>query len=131
MGARRPPALPVCTIEDWPDFPCRGVMLDVSRDKVPTLDTLCALADDLAAWKVNHIQLYMEHTFAFRNHGEVWAEASPYTAEDIRRFDAFCRERFIELPLSNSFGHSGWLSIRATPSPNAPTASALPAVVAR
>ncbi|OPZ27030.1 MAG: N,N'-diacetylchitobiase precursor [Lentisphaerae bacterium ADurb.BinA184] len=106
-----PPALPVCTIEDWPDFPCRGVMLDVSRDKVPTLDTLCALADDLAAWKVNHIQLYMEHTFAFRNHGEVWAEASPYTAEDIRRLDAFCQERFIELaPNFNSFGHFGrWL----------------------
>ena len=27
--------LPCLTIEDWPDFPARGVMLDISRDRVP------------------------------------------------------------------------------------------------
>ena len=32
--------VPVGLIEDWPDFEVRGVMLDVSRDKVPTIDTL-------------------------------------------------------------------------------------------
>jgi len=29
-------ALPCLEIEDSPDFPVRGVMLDISRDKVPT-----------------------------------------------------------------------------------------------
>jgi hexosaminidase len=33
-------ALPYLHIQDWPDFPNRGVMLDISRDKVPTMDTL-------------------------------------------------------------------------------------------
>ena len=33
---RRQLAFPSLRIEDWPDFPHRGVMLDVSRDKVPT-----------------------------------------------------------------------------------------------
>ncbi|MDQ4076076.1 MAG: glycoside hydrolase family 20 zincin-like fold domain-containing protein [Chloroflexota bacterium] len=28
--------LPMLRIRDWPDFPTRGVMLDISRDKVPT-----------------------------------------------------------------------------------------------
>src|SRR5438445_286405 len=28
--------LPVGTVHDWPDLPVRGVMLDISRDKVPT-----------------------------------------------------------------------------------------------
>ncbi|MDQ3436203.1 MAG: beta-N-acetylhexosaminidase, partial [Actinomycetota bacterium] len=33
-------ALPAGEIEDSPDFPVRGVMLDISRSKVPTLETL-------------------------------------------------------------------------------------------
>jgi hypothetical protein len=99
-------ALPACVIEDWPDFPARGVMLDVSRDKVPTLATLCALVDELAEWKINQFQLYTEHTFAYRHHRTVWQHASPLTAAEIRRLDAYCRERFIELvPNQNSFGH--------------------------
>src|SRR5262249_47176751 len=63
--------LPIGTIRDHPDIPIRGVMLDVSRDKVPTMTTLYALIDRLASWKVNHVELYSEHTFAYRNHPEV------------------------------------------------------------
>ncbi len=98
--------LPVVVIEDWPDFPNRGVMLDISRDKVPTMDTLYDLVDRLAGWKINQLQLYTEHTFAYSQHPDVWAKASPMTPDDIRALDAFCRERFIELvPNQNSFGH--------------------------
>jgi hypothetical protein len=103
--------IPCMVIEDWPDFPARGVMLDVSRDKVPTTATLKSLIDMLASWKINHIQLYFEHTFAYRNHPEVWRDASPFTAEEVRELDTFCRERFVELvPNQNSFGHmERWL----------------------
>jgi hexosaminidase len=98
--------LPALRIRDWPDFPNRGVMLDICRDKVPTLETLFDLVDLLASWKVNQFQLYMEHTFAYRNHPEVWAEASPLTGEEALVLDAHCRERFVELvPYQNSFGH--------------------------
>ena len=105
------PQLPTLRISDWPDFPARGVMLDVSRDRVPTMATLFDLVDLLASWKVNQLQLYTEHTFAYRNHPEVWAEASPFTGEEILALDAYCRERFIELvPNQNSFGHmEHWL----------------------
>ncbi len=99
-------AIPCLRISDWPDFPARGVMLDVSRDRVPTLDTLLMLVDMLASWKVNQFQLYTEHTFAYRNHPVVWADASPLTGQDILTLDAYCRERHIELvPNQNSFGH--------------------------
>ena len=99
-------ALPACRIEDHPDFPVRGVMLDISRDKVPTMETLYRLVDDLAEWKINHFELYTEHTFAYRNHRAVWDKASPMTAEEIRELDAFCAERHIELvPNQNCFGH--------------------------
>ena len=106
-------AFPAVTIEDAPDFPERGVMLDVSRDKVPTMATLTRLVDELASWKINRLQLYMEHTFAYRGHPDVWAHASPFTGEEIESLDAYCRERFIELvPNQNSFGHmERWLKL--------------------
>lgn len=98
--------LPALVIEDWPDLPRRGVMLDISRDRVPTMATLYALVDKLASWKLNELQLYTEHTFAYQNHPVVWAKASPMTAEEILLLDAYCREHFIDLvPNQNSFGH--------------------------
>lgn len=99
------------TIDDWPDFPVRGVMLDVSRDKVPRMNELLRLIDQLADWKINQFQLYMEHTFAYRGHKAVWKDASPFTPAEIRRLDAHCRNRGIELvPNQNSFGHmERWL----------------------
>jgi hexosaminidase len=104
-------ALPCLEIEDWPDFPVRGVMLDISRDKVPTMATLFSLIDLLSSWKINQLQLYIEHTFAYRGHEEVWRNASPLTADEIRRLDEYCKARFVELvPSQNSFGHmERWL----------------------
>jgi hypothetical protein len=103
--------LPEGVVEDWPDLAVRGVMLDVSRDKVPTIETVEALIDRLASWKINHVELYMEHTFAYTGHEEVWRAASPFTAEEVRRLDAFCKERFVELtPNQNCLGHfERWL----------------------
>ncbi len=103
--------LPVVRIEDWPDFLNRGVMLDISRDKVPEMETLYALVDRLAEWKCNQLQLYTEHTFAYRNHPLVWQDASPMTPRQIRALDAYCRNRYIQLvPNQNSFGHmERWL----------------------
>jgi hypothetical protein len=87
-------------------------MLDISRDKVPTLDTLFRLVDALSGFKVNQFQLYTEHTFAYRDHAEVWRDASPMTADEIRALDAYCRARCVELvPNQNSFGHlERWLT---------------------
>ena len=100
-------------IVDWPDFPVRGVMLDVSRNKVPTMATLFSLVDMFAGLKLNHLQLYTEHTFAYRDHEEVWSKASPLTCGEIQQLDAYCRERFIELAANqNCFGHmTRWLTL--------------------
>jgi hypothetical protein len=107
----RAPALPALAARDWPDLPRRGFMLDVSRDRVPTLGALLALVDLLAALKLNVLQLYVEHTFAYPGHEAVWRDASPLTPEDVRALDAHCRERGVELvPNQNSFGHmERWL----------------------
>ena len=104
-------SIPIGLIRDHPDLPVRAVMLDVSRDKVPSMETLCDLIDRLAQWKVNQVQLYSEHTFAYQGHAEVHADASPFTADEILEIDAFCRERHVELvPNQNCLGHMNrWL----------------------
>lgn len=105
--------LPGVTINDWPDFPARGIMLDISRDKVPTLATVKDLIERLSRLKINQVQLYMEHTFAFQKHPEVWADATPFTGQDIMELDLFCRQHHVELvPNQNSLGHmERWLKL--------------------
>ena len=112
--ARQAPAkgaLPCVHIEDWPDFPQRGFMLDISRCKVPLMAELFALVDLLAELKLNQLQLYTEHTFAYHNHRTAWDGFSPLTAAEIRALDDYCRTRHVELvPNQNSFGHlERWL----------------------
>jgi hypothetical protein len=103
--------LPQLHVEDAPRFPNRGLMLDVSRDRVPTMETLFALVDMIAGWKLNQLQLYTEHTFAYQRHRAVWKDASPLTGEEVLELDAYCRERHVELaPNQQSFGHmTRWL----------------------
>ncbi len=103
--------LPCLVIDDAPVFAVRGVMLDISRDRVPTMAHLFATVDLLASWKINHLQLYTEHTFAYSGHEEVWRDASPMTPDEIRALDAYCRERGIALAANqNCFGHlATWL----------------------
>ena len=58
-------------------------MLDVSRGRVPSLQTLLDLVDKLADFKINEFQLYMEHTFAYRNYEPVWRGWGALTGEEI------------------------------------------------
>lgn len=98
--------LPCLKIRDWPDFARRGVMLDISRGRVPKLETLLDLVERLADFKINEFQLYTEHTFAYRRYQSVWQDWGALTAAEIRTLDARCRELGIDLvPNQNSFGH--------------------------
>ncbi len=103
--------IPCLTIHDWADFEKRGFMLDISRDKVPTMETLYHIVNMLSSWKINELQLYTEHTFSYKNHKTVWENASPMTPEQIKNLDLYCKTRFIDLvPNQNSFGHmENWL----------------------
>ncbi|MFT3829051.1 MAG: glycoside hydrolase family 20 zincin-like fold domain-containing protein [Opitutaceae bacterium] len=98
--------LPALKIADAPDYPVRGFYHDISRGKVPTLATLCALVEKMAHYKLNQLQLYVEHTFAFKNHPDIWAGSDPLTADDIRALDEHCARHHIELvPSLSTFGH--------------------------
>jgi hypothetical protein len=107
-------SLPHLRIWDYPDFAKRGVMLDVSRGRVPRLETLFELTSHLADFKINEFQLYTEHTFAYRKYEAVWRDWAPLTGEQMLLLDAHCRKLGIELvPNQNSFGHlRQWLAYR-------------------
>ena len=93
-------------------FEHRAYMLDISRDRVPTMKTLREIVDLLARCRYNQFQLYTEHTFAYSRHQVVWEDADPMTAAEIRKLDAYCRMQGIELVANqNSFGHmERWLT---------------------
>ena len=101
-----PREIPCLEIRDWPDFPVRGFYHDVTRGRVPTLSTLKRLVDLLAFYKINHLQLYVEHSFAFSRIPELWEGKDPLTAADIVELDKYCTDRYIDLvPSLSTFGH--------------------------
>lgn len=46
------------TIEDWPDYPYRGFMLDVARD-FRTVDEVLQIIDLMASWKMNVLHFHL------------------------------------------------------------------------
>ncbi|OPJ64586.1 beta-N-acetylhexosaminidase [Clostridium oryzae] len=98
--------LPNVKIDDAPYYKQRGFYHDVTRGKVPKLETLKRLADRLSFYKINQLQLYIEHSFAFKNMSEIWMNKDPLTAEEILELDEYCSKKNIELvPSLSTFGH--------------------------
>jgi hypothetical protein len=106
--------IPCLKIVDFPDLGVRGVMLDISRDKVPKLQTLLNIAVLLADLKYNHFEMYVEgFSFAYPSFRSLWeGKETPLTGEEIRALDVFCKDHFIDLvPNQNCFGHmAAWLA---------------------
>ena len=90
----------------------RAYQLDISRNRVPTLDTLFWLIDLLGRLRFTELHLYMEHTFAYPGHDVVWDNASPLTADELSRVRRRAAGTGLELVANlNCFGHMDrWLA---------------------
>lgn len=98
--------LPQGSIEDIPDFKNRGLLLDVSRGKMPTLDYLKQLISMLSDMKYNILQLYCEDKLALDHHPLLGELTGAYTEAQIRELDEFCNAHFIELqPCIQTYSH--------------------------
>lgn len=99
--------LPFCKIKDYPEFPKRGFMLDISRGKVPKVSAITSLIDMLAELKYNEFQLYIENfVFKYKAYPQCTENFDCLTPEDIKYLDNYCKERFIDfVPNQNSLGH--------------------------
>lgn len=98
--------VPCMEIEDEPELSRRGFYLDCSRGKVPTVETVRQLVRQLARWKVNELQLYIENVFAFAKHPRIGEGFSPYSAEDLRVIQETCKRHHVRfVPSLTSLGH--------------------------
>eukprot|EP00943_MAST-04B_sp_MAST-4B-sp1_P006393 g6393.t1 len=93
-------------ISDYPSIENRGVMLDITRGRVPTMNYIKSLIEMLASFKYNQLQLYCEHAFAYKNHPVVWKNTSPITSIELHEIDTYCALHHIKLVASqNTLGH--------------------------
>ena len=93
-------------INDSPDFEVRGFYYDITRGRIPTLESLKKLVDNLAYYKINMLQLYVEHVFPFKEYDGIYQRTGYMTPEETRELDEYCKENFVELvPSLSCFGH--------------------------
>ena len=98
--------IPNLYIKDAPDFPYRCFYLDVTRGKIPTTETLKKLIDDMAYYKLNALQLYVEHVYEFEEYKDVIEKTGHLTAAQLKELDDYCADRFISFePSLSTFGH--------------------------
>ncbi len=99
-------SIPACEISDWPDFERRGVYMDCSRGKVPTVETLKEIVACLGFLKVNEFQLYIENVFTFQRHPAIGRGFSPFTPEELLAVQEECKRHHVRfVPSLTSFGH--------------------------
>lgn len=103
-----------CHVEDKPDLAIRGVMIDISRSKVPTLKTLKQMVKLFSDLKYNHLELYVEgFSYEYQNFPEVLVNNNYIKLEDYLALEEFAEANYIDLvPNQNGFGHmSEWLAL--------------------
>ncbi len=98
--------IPCLYIKDYPDFKYRGFYHDATRGKVPTVESVKKLVDTMAYLKQNSLQLYVEHTYEFKECEGLNDAKGCFTADEIREIDAYCKENYIDfIPSIATFGH--------------------------
>ncbi len=95
------------TINDAPDMAYRGFYHDATRGRVPSVDGIKEMVDLIASYKMNSLQLYVEHPFDFIEFkSDIRTEDDYLTAEDILDIDEYCYNNFIDfVPSLSTFGH--------------------------
>lgn len=94
------------TIADAPKFEHRGVFLDVSRGKMPTIDYLKSLVSFISDLKYNILQLYFEDKYLLASDPGIGMLTGAYSEEQMRELDGWCQANHIELqPCIQAYSH--------------------------
>jgi len=98
--------VPFLWVRDWPEIRYRGIMQDISRGQVLTIDTFKELIRTLSYFKINLLSLYIEHTFVFEKHPLIGQDCGSLTREEVKELDKYARDYHIELvPSFQALGH--------------------------
>lgn len=110
-------SIPRCRIVDWPSFRVRGWMMDVGRTYISP-EELFREVDVFSRFKLNVFHLHLTENQAWRMESLRYPQLNApetmerqpgmyYTQEQMRRLDAYCRERGVTLvPELDMPGHS-------------------------
>lgn len=99
-------------IFDEPDLKIRGFMMDISRNKVPKLETIKHVIDIISDLKMNHFELYVEgFSFEYKSFPDFLEKDGYITVEEYLDIEKYANERMVDLvPNQNGFGHMAkWL----------------------
>jgi hypothetical protein len=101
-------------LDDEPELPIRGFMLDISRNKIPSTSTIKRWIDLMARLKYNHFELYVEGmSFLYPSFQETYdLNQTPLTQEEFLELQRYAKKNMIDLvPCHNGLGHmSEWLT---------------------
>ena len=99
--------LPFLEIQDAPQLNLRGIMLDIGRNKIPSIETMYALLDKFASMRINHVEFYMEgYCFQYPEYAYLFSDETPVTAQEFQALDTYAKSLFIDLvPNQNVLGH--------------------------
>ncbi|MBQ4060807.1 MAG: family 20 glycosylhydrolase [Bacilli bacterium] len=104
--------IPKLDIFDEPKTKVRGLMLDISRNKVAKPKQIKEIIDLMTVLKMNHLELYVEgFSFEYKSFKEYLEEDAYITLEEYLELEKYANERFIDfVPNQNGFGHmEAWL----------------------
>ncbi|MBQ9735644.1 MAG: beta-N-acetylhexosaminidase [Clostridia bacterium] len=83
-----------------------GVMIDLSRNSVMTVDALCRFMDAIAKMGYNCIFLYTEDTYEIEGEPYFGYLRGRYTKEEMKALDAYGKEKGIEvIPCIQTLAH--------------------------
>ena len=85
-------------IEDYPEFEDRGLMLDYSRGRIPTIEEMKKTVDRIAAMKYNQIQMAFDSiVFEYKGLEKYYEGSTIVTAEYVAELQEYCKKNMIAL----------------------------------
>lgn len=99
-------------IIDKPDLKIRGFMHDISRNKVPKVETIKYIIDIMSDLKMNHFELYVEgFSFEYKSFPQYLEDECYISVEEYKEIEKYANEHYIDfVPNQNGFGHmTEWL----------------------
>ncbi len=83
-----------------------GIMIDCSRNSVPSVETLKRFIPLVAGMGYNSLQLYTEDTFEVEGHPYIGHQRGRYSIEDLKELDAFAEKHGVEMiPCTQALAH--------------------------
>ena len=90
-------SIPCMKIIDWPQYSYRGMMDDISRGPVPTMDFMKFQIRRCAQLKINLLTYYIEHIVETNSHGDFAPDEASISIDQWRELSKYARLHHIEL----------------------------------